>query len=129
MNYKILDSENGVAFCRIADMPEKCRNDIEKQGGNHKDLTTYYDKENDLVILNRDHRYYELYAGIVTEAMQLTEESLLNLFNIMPDDMLDDLGNLLKILIIVKKYRKMVAAAGVIDNEREAADGEIGHEC
>ena len=122
MNYKILDSENGVAFCRIADIPEKCRNDIEKQGGNLKDLTIYYDKENDLVILNRDHRYYELYEEMVTEAMQLTEESLLNLFDIMPDDTVDDFGNLLKILIIVKKYRKMIAAAGVADNEREVEE-------
>lgn len=118
MNYKILDSENGVAFCRIADIPEKCRNDIEKQGGNLKDLTICYDKENDLVVINQDHIYYELYAGMVTEAMQLREESLLNLFDIMSDDMVDDFGNLLKILIIVKKYRKMVAAAGVADNER-----------
>lgn len=123
MNYKILDSENGVAFCRIADMPEKCRNDIEKQGGNLKDLTTYYDKENDLVVLNRDHKYYELYEEIVTEAMKYTEDGLLNLFDIMPEDMFDDIGNLLKMLLTVKRYRKIVAAAGVADNEREAADG------
>ncbi len=111
MSYRILDRENGVASCRMAEIPERIKEDIVKQGGELATLTFYFDKEQNLVVLNENHGYYALYEELVTVLMNCTDTGLIELHASLPDGTREALENVLKILITVKKYRVLKMAA------------------
>ena len=117
MSYRILDRENGVASCRMAEIPERIKEDIVKQGGELSNLTFYFDKEQDLVVLNENHGYYALYEELVTVLMNCTDTELIELHASLPDGTREALENVLKILITVKKYRVLKMAAVTRPNQ------------
>ena len=107
MNYKVLDIENRVASCSSSEIPENCRKDIVKHGGDLAKLTFYYDSDNDLVVLNADHRYFEQYREMVTGLIKCSDHDLLNMFDKLPDDTKTEFMDMFKVLITVKRYRML----------------------
>ena len=111
MSYRILDRENGVASCRMAEIPERIKEDIVKQGGELSKLTFYFDKEQDLVVLNENHCNYALYEELIPDLMNCTDTELIALHDRLPDVTREVFENVLKILITVKRYRMLKEGA------------------
>lgn len=105
MSYKVLDSENGVVACCLAEIPEKYKKDIVKQGGELERLTFYFDREHDVIVLNEDNSEYKGYSELILEMMCATDEILLEAFERLPDNNKAEFKNLFTILIAVKRYR------------------------
>ena len=72
--YQILNKEVGTASCKIEDIPAKY---IVQLGGMcenlKKELTFFYYREDDLVVLNTEHPNYELYSSIVEGFLGLND--------------------------------------------------------
>ena len=111
-SYNILDEENGVASCCIAEIPQAYREDIEEQSGKLTKLTFYFDKEHDLVVLNEDNQAFEYYADIVLDLMNCTDEELLYVYHELSEESRAGFSNLFTILIAVKRYRVLAKKLG-----------------
>ncbi len=105
--YTVLDRGNGVAACSIAKMPEKYREAIVKQGGELPQVTFYFDKEQDLIVLNEDNEEYKGYVELIVEMMCGTDEMLLEAFSRLPEKLKAEFKNMFTILIAVKRYREL----------------------
>lgn len=112
MNYKVLDIENGVASCSCSEIPDNCRKDIVKHGGELAEMTFYYDRDSDLVVLNEDHRYFEQYREMVTGLIKCSDHDLLNMFDKLPDDTKTEFMSMFEVLITIKRYRMLKGDSG-----------------
>lgn len=104
-NYKLLDSDNGVASCSMAEIPEKYKKDIVEQGGDLAKLTFYFDREHDLIVLNEDNREFKGYLELILDMMRVTDEVLLKMSEMLPEEVATAFENLFSLLITVKRYR------------------------
>jgi len=77
MNYEMINGQLGIASCRIADITGKQAAAMLKQFGDSplSSITMFYEPEDDIVVLNRDHKGYELYRKFV-EGYLSTDEAI-----------------------------------------------------
>lgn len=69
MAYEMLDSDLSVATCAVADMPEWILKSF--QNGELIDITFFYEREMDLVVVNVEHFHYDVYAKLVLVYLEL----------------------------------------------------------
>lgn len=104
-NYHIVDRVNGIAVCSAKEIPDTYKREIAEQGGELAKLTFYFDKQQDLVVLNEDNKAFDFYKEIVLSMMEYTDEKLLCVYDELPVDTRTKFKNLFTILIAVKRYR------------------------
>lgn len=72
--YRILNKKTGIASCKVKDIPTEY---IEQLGSMNdrieKELTFFYYKKDDLIILNEDHPNYENYRDIVDGFLSMND--------------------------------------------------------
>lgn len=75
--YELINEEYRIASCRIGDLSgEQAAAMLEQFGGSRlATLTVFYDQGEDMLVLNREHRYYEQHRRIVELYMQSPEEA------------------------------------------------------
>lgn len=63
MSYRVVDEVLNIQSCSISDLSQATKKEFERQfnGGNVETLTLFYDKNNDVVVLNQDNKNYEIY--------------------------------------------------------------------
>ena len=66
-----------------------------------EELTFFYDDENDYIVLNQEHKMFDVYQLLITDLLELSGEQLSELKEMMPDNLL----NLLEIILQVVARR------------------------
>lgn len=69
MAYEMLDSDLSVATCTVADMPEWILKSF--QNGELINITFFYERKMDLVVVNVEHFHYDVYAKLVLVYLEL----------------------------------------------------------
>lgn len=105
--YTLLDSEKGVGACKATDIPEQYKEQITTQGEELKNLTFYYDRECDMVVLNIENPCYEYYKDIVIGLLGNDDEEMSFIYKHLQEaGTLEKLKNCIMILWAVNKYRR-----------------------
>lgn len=77
MNYQIINKELNIATCEIADLTiEQAQSFLDswESGAKLGSLTMYVDKATNTLVLNRDHKNFELYLNLAEGYLASTEE-------------------------------------------------------
>ena len=75
--YKIIDEKLRIASCNVTDLTMEQISGFLLQweaGAPIGSLTLFYDDKQNLIVLNQDHKHYEIYLDIVTAYLGATKE-------------------------------------------------------
>lgn len=102
MAYEIINEELKIASCRIKDLTMKQVThflDQWESGASIGQLTLFYDKEKDLLVLNRDNRDYSLYLDMVQSYFAISDDERYEVVEKSPNSMRETLGVLNNVLL------------------------------
>lgn len=73
MAYEMLDFDLSVATCTVADMPEWILKSFQngERGDELINITFFYEREMDLVVVNAEHFHHDVYAKLVLVYLEL----------------------------------------------------------
>lgn len=76
-NYQLINEKYQIASCRIGDLSGEQAAAMLKQlsGDRLSALTAFYDRTEDMLVLNREHRFYEQYRRIAEQYIQSPVEA------------------------------------------------------
>jgi len=77
MSCRIIDEILNIQSCSIADLSQETKDQFIKQfnGDGIETLTLFYDKKNDIVVLNRDNKDYDFYELTATTYIGAADET------------------------------------------------------
>ena len=114
MKYYVINEELKIANCRIADLTKKQLEEF----SNKQELTLFYDKEKDLIVLNRDNENYFLYLDMVESYLVMSSGERCEMLEKSPKNMKKTLEVLNNVLINRRNNKELFVL------EHQYIDGE-----
>lgn len=105
--FKVIDKDKKIGACNIDVIPEITKEQILKDLGDHplKDLTLFYDADQDYIVFNYSHPLFEPYQCLVMDMLELEIDTLKEIIAKCPESLLD----VMMIIIEVLKVRNKIA--------------------
>lgn len=94
MNYEVIDEEQKIAACHIADLTIEQTASMLKQweaGAKIGSLTLFYDERTGYVVLNRDNKRYHTLLGVTKEILRADKKNREALERKAPESLLEEI--------------------------------------
>lgn len=96
MRTKIINHELGIGACSMADIPALVTAESPPEN-----VTFFYDREHDLIVLNKEHPIFELIEKVVTAYLGISEAGRKAFI-----EQTKELNNMFKVLNRIIEYRQ-----------------------
>lgn len=94
MNYEVIDEEQKIAACHIADLTIEQTVSMLKQweaGAKIGSLTLFYDEQTGYVVLNKDNKRYHTLLGVTREILKADKKNREELERKAPESLLEEI--------------------------------------